>query len=492
MSKVLPEAMEQYKKQVQQMQCLIYDSDRLTNEESNSLKRGIQYVQAKIKLTYFQHLYHNSKTREYLNSWLKTKQENVDRILTDAYCNKSVLSSFDSRSGLDLYNNYYRDLKSYQQILKQEFFDNLVSELIQEANVDDLKALCEKSLNADIVNNLDAVYKILNDRILGQNIPVCVEQQKNISYLGYCLRMSEDDINNLQFKLDNYSKLSDFQHYLENLYDQDIVCLGRRISELRFNKSFLGLELKELVQRRQKYANSNIFLKALKYREKTKEDNRIDQLVATILSVENEENSYREQLELLIKTARKKLIEYIEANDATLFQDYIDKIKKCTSRSDIVDSQDFFIYSLYNYDQLVKQQQLKKEHLIHIRQELEESKAQYSESIAIYDDTIGDNSKLLNKIMEVQNMNGLTGISPIIYIYLLKLINDTDKLSFEDILLLLDEEDIIKIQDEYKQLIESYLEIEKKHIDDLYFNYQFQKNTEDNAEEELGFVKIKI
>lgn len=492
MSKSLPICLERYQALVQQIQWLIYDATELTEEESRALKRGIQFVQAKIKLAYFRLLYQQSENRKQLNAIIEQKQWNIDRILTDKYCNKTILSSYGSKNSVDLYDSYYRDLKSYQQILNNGFLENLVPELIQNVDIADLKQLCEEVLGSDIVDHLDAVYKIVNDSSLSQNISSCVEKKMNVTYLETCLKVNEKSISDLQFILDNYSQLSDFKNYLDSLYSKDIKTFKKRISELQLKKESVNLELAEFDHRRSDLKNANVLVKILKYKEKKKNDIETNKLLIILSAIKNEESHIQKSLQHLLKECRVNLIQYIESKDSNLYQHYIDKIKKCDSMTNIVDSNIFFIYDLYNYQQLSHEQSKKKDNLNKLRQELAKSKRDYNGSITIYKDIMGNNMDLLNRILDVQNMIGSRGIRPMLCIYLLKLINDTNKLSFEDMSLLLNDEDKVRISDEYKKAIESYLELEKSHIEELYFNYQFPRNTGYNDEEQLGFTKIKI
>lgn len=492
MDKCLPIYLEQYQDLIQQLQWLIYDATKLTEEESRNLKRGIQFVQAKIKLAYFRLLYQQSVNRKQLNYIIEQKKWNVDRILTDKYCNKTTVSSYGSKNSVDLYNSYYCDLKNYQLILTDGFLENLVPELIQNADITDLKLLCEEVLNDDILDNLDAVYKIINDSTLAQNVSVCVEKRKNISYLEYCIKLSEESISDLQFILDNYSQLSDFQKFLDSLYSEDMTTLKKRISELQLKKATVELDLTNLDKQKNEWSKSNILVKLLKYRKNQRNDIETNRLLVILSATKNDGARIQQSLEQLLKEARVKLIQYIESKDANLYRHYIDKIKKCNSLTEIVYRSDFFIYDLYNYQQLAHEQSKKKENLNKLRQELAKSKMDYNESISIYKDIIGDNIDLLNRIVEIQGRKGLDGMRLILCIYLLKLINDTNKLSFEDMLSLLNEEDKVKLNDEYQKAIESYLELEKSHIEELYFNYQFPINTGYNDEEQLGFTKIKI
>lgn len=492
MNRVLPTHLEQYQELVQKLQWLLYDANKLSQAEYSNLERAMQYVQARIKLTYFQILYRESEERRYLNSKLEEKQASVDKLLTDKYCNKSLLSTFGSKTSQDLYDSYYSDLKSYQRILEFDFFENLTSELIEQSNVDDLKTLCEEILGTNITENFEVIYNILNHNELEKNVKNCVEERKNVSYLKYIIKELENTIKDLQFILDNYAQLSDFQNKVDQLSNEKLSMSRDRISKLKLNKAALELELKELEKIRKKYRDSNIFMKLFKYRENKKNDIEFSKLLITISGVENEEESYTSHLEQLIKEAREELIAYIKAEDSTLFQEYIDRIQKCSKPLEIVDSKDFFIYNLYSYDELVRQQQLKKDSLELLKKKYEESKSHYNKSMSIYRYIIGENTNILDRIVEIQNLLSINDMKLIICIYILKLIYDTENLSVSDMLCLLDKEDMAKLQDEYKQLVGVYLELEKTHIDNLYFNYKFKKDTGYYDEDNLGFAKIKI
>lgn len=199
-----------YKKQIQNIQWLIYSKDELTELEKSSIQRVMDYIQSKVKLAYYENKYKDDANYLKLQSLLDEKQQRIDT-MHELLENKKMNFNIEQDLLADL-----ASLKDMKFTLRYLLFGNLCSELKGKCNIDDLITSCKGALgNQDV--DIDCLYKIINNSELFNGLQTYGKKDKTYSQLNDLIILAQENVASLKVKIDYYDYLVDLQKELDNL-----------------------------------------------------------------------------------------------------------------------------------------------------------------------------------------------------------------------------------------------------------------------------------
>ncbi len=481
-----------YQEQIQNIQWLIYTMSELNDLEQNSIKRLINYIQSKLKLYYYRKTYKNDANYKKLQGLLDQQQQEIEEMY-ECLKKKNISVTIEDK----LLDNLTR-LKDMKYTLKNLLFGNLNSELLSNCNIDDLLLLCQNILGRDY-GDIDLLYKVVTDKKLYDSLLNYFRNEQKLSELDDCIVVAQDKIASLKLMVDYYDYLVDLQKDLDQLSQKQIpfyIECANSLSE-KISKTEKDIEIL-LSTNNEKNLKSTLISRILNYKKLRSNEKRLHQSLIMNTEYKSQYEINKESMGRCVESLRWTLIDKINQIPSKVGfprEYYIGVISNCPCQDKVVANSELFMLKGYDYETLVKEYAFKNSELQELKLQRSKINEEQKNLFNLFDEQIqGD--LLYDLITKSSNIASLAketqsehGIRPYIAILILKLIQDTDKLSDDMLEELLNGEDIEYLQKTYETEVGYFLKNEINNMQDLNLDSLIDSHNESNT---LSLIKMKI
>lgn len=476
-----------YKKQIQNIQWLIYSKDELTELEKSSIQRVMDYIQSKVKLAYYENKYKSDVNYTKLLCLLDEKQQRI-YTMHEMFENKKMNFNIEQILLADL-----ASLKDMKYTLRYLLFGNLCSELKGKCNIDDLITSC-KGVLGNNYTGIDFLYKIVNNSELFNSLQAYGQNDKTYRQLIDHITLTQDTIASLKVKIDYYDYLVDLQKELDNLSQMQLSFYLSQANDLSEKISIIEKDIERLSSNNELYLNSPFISRLLDYKKYRSNKRELQKSLTLLEKYKSQHNINQESMARCVECLRYELIHKINdiLPEVHFPKDhYVKIIFDCTCKDKIVDNNELFMTNGFDLDSLVREYGFQNRYLQDLQSQMCKVKAEQKELSQLFDDQIDDET--LIRYYDILFANSKepseSGIRPYIAFLILSLIQETDKISKDMLVELLDIEDIEYLNQTYKTEIAYYLQNEINNMYELSLDTLMDKHNESNK---LNIVKLKI
>lgn len=470
-----------FKEFVEQAKYLLHEAEDVNRDDLLIIKRAISSFKAIVKVKLFDTILASNDNLESIITEIDSliiDYKEAARVTEDSL--KTRLVNGGSKS-LNILNRYIESLETLKQNILNNDYHSLVEEFI--IDIKDGKSLiddCAISLsngygkfvsifgspiityardgknrynvNFEIIEKL---FEIINNEVVKNDLIRYVSEIKDIETLRRRCERYQDEADGWNIVKDNFDKvkyyvtqviLLDKQKNLLDIYTEDIEAIETEIKNIK-KKGFASVifKVEELMDKKQELEDLRVkskiatdIIEAIKIKIKNHEEEikalNIEDIITMIVSM----YSKRKVIQMPYFLRTNKQVE----DDITLTQvdeellhldDFInDKIENANKRKEETDK----IYSEKRTKEIEVVSTLSFE---------------AKELIEAYPDDIG-------KIVGLLTAPSINKRTPIICVYILKVLNDTNVLSFEDMNAIMDNSIIVdELIDKYNEVINKYI-----------------------------------
>lgn len=476
-----------YKKQIQKIQWLIIASDELTALEKRSIQRVIDYIQAKLKLYYYEKTYKKDADYKKLQCLLDEKEQRLYTI-HEMLQHKKMNQNIETDLLTDL-----ACIKDMKYTLRYLLFGNLCSELKGKCDIDDLIISCKNALGKDY-SYIEFLYKIINNSELFDSLQTYGINKKKYSKLHDNIMLTQDDIASLKVKIDYYDYLVDLQKELDKLCQMQLSFYLVLSNNLLEKISNIEQDIQRLSSDNELYLKGPLVSKILDYKKYNINKSKLQKSLEKLKDYKSQYDINQESMAKCVENLRYVLLDKIYDIPPEVhfpIAHYTKIISDCTCKDKIVGNSELFMTRDLDLDALVKEYGFKKTYLHDLQAQVNKLEEEQKEIFKLFDEQIDDEllTRFNNLFFTEANNSSENCIRPYIAILVLNLIQETDKLSKDTLVELLDSEDIKYLNQTYEIEIAYYLKNEINNMYELSLDALINKHNESNK---LNLVKMKI
>ncbi len=299
--------------------------------------------------------------------------------------------------------------------------------------------------------------------------------------------------------VDYYDYLVDLQKDLDQLSQKQIpfyIECANSLSE-KISKTEKDIEIL-LSTNNEKNLKSTLISRILNYKKLRSNEKRLHQSLIMNTEYKSQYEINKESMGRCVESLRWTLIDKINQIPSKVGfprEYYIGVISNCPCQDKVVANSELFMLKGYDYETLVKEYAFKNSELQELKLQRSKINEEQKNLFNLFDEQIqGD--LLYDLITKSSNIASLAketqsehGIRPYIAILILKLIQDTDKLSDDMLEELLNGEDIEYLQKTYETEVGYFLKNEINNMQDLNLDSLIDSHNESNT---LSLIKMKI
>lgn len=234
-------------------------------------------------------------------------------------------------------------------------------------------------------------------------------------------------------------------------------------------------------------------MRLLDYKEYRNNKRKLQKSLTLLEQYKSQYDINQESMTRCVECLRYELIHKINAipSEVRFPYHYIKIIFDCPCRDKIVGNSELFMHRGLDLDTLTKEYNFQTTYLQDLQSQMCKVKAEQKELSQLFDDQIDDET--LIRYYDILFANSKepseSGIRPYIAFLILSLIQETDKISKDTLVELLDSEDIEYLNQTYEIEIAYYLQNEIDNMYELSLDTLMDKHNESNK---LNIVKLNI